>query len=63
MDALVARRDGRIVGSAGDSVLAEFASAVEAADRRSRSREELLPESELPKTVGSSSGSASTSAT
>ena len=31
MDALIGERDGRIVGTAGDSVLAEFPSAVEAA--------------------------------
>ncbi len=31
IDALIARHDGRIVGTAGDSVLAEFASPVEAA--------------------------------
>lgn len=30
IDALIARRDGRVFGSAGDSVLAEFASPVEA---------------------------------
>ena len=30
IDALVARRDGRIVGSAGDSALVEFPSVVEA---------------------------------
>ena len=31
MDALISGRDGRVVGTAGDSVLAEFPSAVEAA--------------------------------
>ena len=31
IDALIARHDGRIVGTAGDSILAEFASPVEAA--------------------------------
>ncbi len=41
MDALVAGRDGRIVGSAGDSVLAEFPSAVEAARCAVEIQEEL----------------------
>ena len=50
MDALVAGRDGRIVGSAGDSVLAEFPSAVEAARCAVEIQEELAARNgELPK--------------
>jgi TolB-like protein/class 3 adenylate cyclase/Flp pilus assembly protein TadD len=50
MDALVAARDGRIVGTAGDSVLAEFASAVEAARCAVEIQEELAKRNaELPK--------------
>jgi adenylate cyclase len=41
MDALIAGRDGRIVGTAGDSVLAEFSSAVEAARCAVEIQEEL----------------------
>jgi adenylate cyclase len=50
MDALVAGRDGRIVGTAGDSVLAEFPSAVEAARCAVEIQEELAARNaELPK--------------
>jgi adenylate cyclase len=50
MDALVAGRDGRIVGSAGDSVLAEFPSAVEAARCAVEIQHELAARNgELPK--------------
>jgi adenylate cyclase len=50
IDALVAGHDGRIVGSAGDSVLAEFASAVEAARCAVEIQEELAARNaELPK--------------
>jgi adenylate cyclase len=50
MDALVAGRDGRIVGSAGDSVLAEFPSAVEAARCAVEIQQALAARnSELPK--------------
>ena len=50
MDALVTGRDGRIVGSAGDSVLAEFPSAVEAARCAVEIQEELAARNgELPK--------------
>ena len=50
MDALVAGRDGRIVGSAGDSVLAEFPSAVEATRCAVEIQEELAARNgELPK--------------
>jgi TolB-like protein/class 3 adenylate cyclase len=49
MDALVAGRDGRIVGSAGDSVLAEFPSAVEATRCAVEIQHELaVRNSELP---------------
>ena len=50
MDARVAGRDGRIVGSAGDSVLAEFPSAVEAARCAVEIQQELAARNgELPK--------------
>ena len=50
IDALVAGRDGRIVGSAGDSVLAEFPSAVEAARCAVEIQKELAARNgELPK--------------
>jgi TolB-like protein/class 3 adenylate cyclase/Tfp pilus assembly protein PilF len=50
MDARVAGRDGRIVGSAGDSVLAEFPSAVEATRCAVEIQQELAARnSELPK--------------
>ena len=50
MDALVAGRDGRIVGSAGDSVLAEFPSAVEATRCAVEIQQELAARNgELPK--------------
>ena len=50
MDARVAGRDGRIVGTAGDSVLAEFPSAVEAVRCAVEIQEELAARnSELPK--------------
>jgi adenylate cyclase len=49
MDALVASHDGRIVGTAGDSVLAEFPSAVEAARCAVKIQEELAARNaELP---------------
>ncbi|HEX6010838.1 MAG TPA: tetratricopeptide repeat protein [Geminicoccaceae bacterium] len=41
IDALIARHDGRIVGTAGDSVLAEFASPVEAVRCAVKTQEEL----------------------
>jgi TolB-like protein/class 3 adenylate cyclase/Tfp pilus assembly protein PilF len=41
IDALIARHDGRIVGTAGDSVLAEFASPVEAVRCAVETQEEL----------------------
>jgi adenylate cyclase len=41
MDALIAGHEGRVVGSAGDSVLAEFASAVEAVECALEIQEEL----------------------
>jgi adenylate cyclase len=50
MDALIAGHDGRVVGTAGDSVLAEFASAVEAARCAVEIQEELASRNaELPK--------------
>ena len=50
IDALVAGRDGRIVGSAGDSVLAEFPSAVEATRCAVEIQQELAARNgELPK--------------
>ena len=50
IDALVAGRDGRIVGTAGDSVRAEFPSAVEAARCAVEIQEELAARNgELPK--------------
>jgi adenylate cyclase len=50
MDALVAGRDGRVVGTAGDSVLAEFPSAVEAARCAVEIQQELAARNaELPK--------------
>jgi TolB-like protein/class 3 adenylate cyclase/tetratricopeptide (TPR) repeat protein len=50
MDALIVGRDGRIVGTAGDSVLAEFPSAVEAARCAVQIQEELAAHNaELPK--------------
>jgi len=50
MDARVAGRDGRIVGTAGDSVLAEFPSAVEAVRCAVEIQEELAARNgELPK--------------
>lgn len=49
MDALIADRDGRVVGTAGDSVLAEFPSAVEAARCAVEIQEELAARNaELP---------------
>ena len=41
IDALIARHDGRIVGTAGDSILAEFASPVEATRCAVEVQEEL----------------------
>jgi TolB-like protein/class 3 adenylate cyclase/Tfp pilus assembly protein PilF len=41
IDALISRHDGRIVGTAGDSVLAEFASPVEAVRCAAETQEEL----------------------
>jgi TolB-like protein/tetratricopeptide (TPR) repeat protein len=41
IDALISRHDGRIVGTAGDSVLAEFASPVEAVRCAVETQEEL----------------------
>ncbi len=41
IDALIARHDGRIVGTAGDSVLAEFASPVEAVRCAVETQQEL----------------------
>jgi class 3 adenylate cyclase/pimeloyl-ACP methyl ester carboxylesterase len=41
MDALITRHEGRVIGSAGDSVLAEFASAVEAVECAVEIQEEL----------------------
>jgi adenylate cyclase len=50
MDALIADRDGRVVGTAGDSVLAEFPSAVEAARCAVEIQAELAARNaELPK--------------
>jgi adenylate cyclase len=50
MDALIADRDGRVVGTAGDSILAEFPSAVEAARCAVEIQEELAARNtELPK--------------
>ncbi len=41
IDGLIARHEGRVVGTAGDSVLAEFGSAVEAVRRSISMQEEL----------------------
>src|SRR5687767_9301929 len=50
IDALIARHDGRIVGTAGDSVLAEFASPVEAVRCAVETQEELARRNaELPR--------------
>ncbi len=49
IDGLIARHDGRIVGTAGDSVLAEFGSAVEAVRSAIAIQEELAARNaELP---------------
>jgi adenylate cyclase len=64
IDSLIERRHGRFVNSAGDSVLAEFASVVEAVncavDIQARSR---LRMRSCRRNAGWSSASASTSAT
>ena len=64
IDRLVAEHDGRIVGSAGDSVLADFPSVVEAltcaADISGPCASATPPSRQ---STGSSSASASTSAT
>ena len=59
IDALISRHDGRVVGSAGDSVLAEFVSPVEAArcaaeiqDELARRNAALLPDRRLEFRIG-----------
>src|SRR3712207_4045752 len=50
LDQVISRHDGRVVGTAGDSVLAEFASPVEAVRCAVEFQEELVKKSaELPR--------------